>query len=144
VRLVLPYGTRCQWKVIIIIRDKLSLNTLVWALSDRLLTGLPSCLHPFGLHFNIILDKLLFILVTYHSQSDLCLLRFSSAGSAFSCTKISSFLLWQKKGVPCCSYENFLLCQLRVPVPNILVTRRAGTTIIMGHVVAQLVTALEA
>jgi hypothetical protein len=74
--------------------DVLGLKTPVRALYDRLFTGLPSCLHPFGLHFNITFDKLLFVLVPYHSQSDLCLLRFLSAVSSLSYTKISSFLLW--------------------------------------------------
>lgn len=141
-RLVLSYGTRCQWKVIIIIRDELGFNTPVWALSDRLFTGLPSCLRPYGLYFNITFDKLLFILVPFCLICvflDSCQLVLLSSVPKF----LNSFC--GKKGVPCCSYENFNLCHWRVPVPNTSPARRfgAGTTIIMGHVVVQLIRALR-
>ena len=60
--------------------------------------GLPICLRPFRLYFSIIFGILLFsVLVTCRRQFDLYLLRYSSTGSTFNSSKISSFLLWSRR-----------------------------------------------
>jgi hypothetical protein len=81
--------------IIIIIRHGLGLYRPVSASPNSLLfNGLPSHLRPFGLQFNTIFGiMLLLMLVTCRSQFDLYHLSFSSTGSTFNSSKISSFLL---------------------------------------------------
>ena len=75
--------------IIIIIRQQLGLDRPVSTSPNSLFTGLPSRLRPFGIHFSIILAILLLLILATCSQSDLYLLSFLSAGSAFNSSKIS-------------------------------------------------------
>jgi len=87
----------------------LGLDRPVPASSNSLFKGPQSRLLPFSLKFNIIYATLLlFILVTCRRQFDLYLLHFSSAGSTFNSSKISSFLCGQN-GVPGSFSEKFHL-----------------------------------
>ena len=80
--------------IIIIIRHQLGPNSPASPSSNSLFKGLPSCLRPLGLQFNIIFGvPLLFILVTFRSRFDLYLPSFSSTGSTFIASKISSLIL---------------------------------------------------
>jgi hypothetical protein len=84
-------GTLKDGKVIIISHE-LGLDRPVSVSSISLFKGLPSRHRPFGLQFSIIFGILLLsILVTCRSQFDLHLLSFSSVGSTFNSSKISSF-----------------------------------------------------
>ena len=88
--------------VIIIIRHQLGPNSPASPSSNSHFKNLPSCLRPLGLQFSIIFGiLLLFILVTWRSRFDLYLPSFSSTGSTFISSKISSLLLWSC--VPGCS-----------------------------------------
>jgi hypothetical protein len=92
--------------IVIIDRHQSDLNRPVSSSSDNVFKGLPSRLRQFGLQFSTIFAILLpFILVTRHSKFVLYLLSFSSTGSTFSCSKISSSRLWSKKGVTGCSSD---------------------------------------
>jgi len=94
--------------VIIIIRHQLDLDRPVSASSNNLYKDLPRRLRPFGLQFGIILAILfLFILVTWRSQFHLYLLRFSSTGSFFNSSEMSSFC--GQKSVRGSSSEKFHL-----------------------------------
>ena len=74
-----------------------------WALIDLfrhcLIKGLLSNLRTFGLQFGIVFG-ILFILVACHSEFDLYLCSFLSAGSTFNSSKNSSFLLWSERVYP--------------------------------------------
>ena len=86
--------------IIIIIYHQLGFDRPVSSSSNSLFEGLPSHLCPFGLQFSVIFCiPLLFILVKSRIQFDLYFRSFLSTGSTFSSSKISSFLLWSKKGV---------------------------------------------
>jgi hypothetical protein len=97
--------------IIIILLLELCLDRRVSASSNSLFKGLPSRLRPFCLpHFSTIFGiLLLFILVICRSQFDLYRLRFSSAGSTFNSSGISSFILQSKNGVPGSSSKKFHL-----------------------------------
>ena len=86
--------------IIIILRHQLGLDRPVSASSNSLFKGLPSRLRPFGLsYFSIIFDILLLsILFASRNQFDLYLLSFSSAGSTFNSSSISTFICGQKGG----------------------------------------------
>ena len=85
----------------IIDRHELGLSRPVSASSNNLFKALPNRLRPFGLQFSIIsIILLLFIPVTCRNQFDLYSLSFSSIGSAFTPSEISSFLLWSKRVYP--------------------------------------------
>jgi hypothetical protein len=87
-----------MYHIIIIDRHELGLHRPVSASSNSLFKGLPSRLLPFGLKFSIIFVILsLFILVTCRSKFYLYRLSFSSTGSTFNPSEISSFLLWSKR-----------------------------------------------
>ena len=87
--------------IITIDRHELGLDRSVSASFNNIFKGLPSRLRPFGLQFSIIfVNLLLFILVTCRNQFDLYRLSFSSIGSAFTPSDISSFLLWSKRVYP--------------------------------------------
>ena len=80
--------------IIVIIRHELGLYIPVSPSSISLFKGLPSRHLSFGQQFSIIFGiLLLFILVTCRSQFDLHFLSFSSVGSTFNSSKISSFRL---------------------------------------------------
>jgi len=92
------------WQIINITHHELGLGSPASSLSNSLLKDLSSHLRPFGLKFSIILSSLLlFILVIFRSQFHLHFLSFSSTGTTYNSSKISSFILWSKKGVPGCS-----------------------------------------
>ena len=85
------------------------LNRPVSASSNSLYKGLPRRLRPYGLQFSIIFYiLLLFILVTCRSQSDLYLLSFSSAGSAFKSSNNFPYSLWSKRVHPAVLRKNFI------------------------------------
>ena len=55
----------------------------------------------------------LFVRFTCHSQFDLYLLLFSSAGSNFNSSKISSFLLWSRRVLPNV-LKNLISCDVSI------------------------------
>jgi len=80
---------------------------------DSLFKGFASRLHLFGPQFSFTFFILmLLILVTCRSHFDLYLLSFLSTASTFSSSKISSFLLWFKKGEPGSSSEKKISSRL--------------------------------
>ena len=87
-------STRCQWKIII--RHELGLNRPVLASSNSFFKVFQVVVVHLVYISALFLASLLFIPVVCRSQSDFYLLSFSSAGSIFSSSKISSCLLWSK------------------------------------------------
>ena len=81
----------------------------VAASSNSLFKGLPSCLCLSGLQFSIMFGiLLLLILVISRKEFDLYLFSFSSTGSTFNSSKMSSFLL-SSNGVYPAVLKNFVL-----------------------------------
>jgi hypothetical protein len=86
------------YTIIITIRHQLDPERPASASSNSPFKALPGSLRPFALQFSTALAiLLLFILVASRSQFDLHLLSFSSTGSTFSSSKLSSFLLWSTR-----------------------------------------------
>jgi len=91
------FASKINIFIITIIHHELGLDKPVSASSNNLFKRLPSRLRPFGLNFSIIFRILVFSLVTCRSQFDWNLFSFSSIGSIFNSSKISSFLLWSSR-----------------------------------------------